>query len=528
MPRRGTLSSGAAFPLAHISPHFLRELALPRNGWRHSKPILCGTCCGAILMSSNSLSGLDLRGQTYYLRIRVPKEYADVDPRVEIHRSLRTRDRLQAEVLCVNAKLALREEWEAKRSARAVDLRTCFDASRKLLSSWGLPFSPMEDLISGPVDDLLKRIEKLANVDLQSPIVPAVLGALDLPDQALADMAKRMPILKDAEIPAKNARQRREWCGNFERAARDFTQQIGSRTILSISEQDAVDYEDFWRKRARSNEVSANYANKQIRYVRQMVDAHFNDIRLPKSRRCNPFQNMKVTQLSYDQAGEERKKLPLPEKWVHERLIRDRALEGFNPQASDIAIVAAVCGCRFSEIYDLPPEDIHLDHEIPHFRIRFLIDGPDRREIKNSPSTRMVALLGPALEAMRRNPLGFPQYRGKASFSGGVNGYLRDNAIFPSLPEGVSGRYVISGMRHSFEDRLRAAKVDNEERAFLMGHSVGKVRGRPVYGSDLDLPIRALLQEMVTFETPSWQSRPIVDLWGEIDRILERGGFRTS
>lgn len=477
-------------------------------------------------MSSNTTSHLELRGKTYYFRMRVPKEFADVEPLREINRSLKTRDRLEAEARCANARLALFTEWRARRAGRAADTRATFDASVDLLKAWGMTFSPMDDLISGPIEKLLSRIETISNVDPLSAAVPAALGAIKIPDVTLHAMAERMPILKENEIRAKNARQRREWCGNFKRAARDFTTQIGERTILTISEQDATDYEAHWKKLAEPGGVTTNYANKQIRYVRQMIDAHYNDIRMPKSRRNNAFKGMRVEKLAYDPADDERKKLPLPETWIRNRLVNDRILEELEQESSDIAIIAATGGCRASEIYDVPESDVHLDHSIPHIRFRVVLDGPDRRELKSKASTRVLVLQGPALAAMRRNPTGFPGHRGKAKFSGPVNKFLRENGLFPPLPEGEDGRYVISGTRHSFEDRMKAAGIENEERAFLMGHSIGRVRGRPVYGSELDLPARALLQEMVAFEGDGWSPRPIADLWEEIDRLLEEKGHR--
>ncbi|PKQ10929.1 MAG: hypothetical protein CVT70_17025 [Alphaproteobacteria bacterium HGW-Alphaproteobacteria-1] len=258
-----------------------------------------------------------------------------------------------------------------------------------------------------------------------------------------------------------------------------------------------------------------------------MIDAHFEDIRLPKPKRINVFNNMRVEKLAHED-GDERKKLPLPELWIKNRLVRDRILEGVDQEASDIAIIAAICGCRASEIYDVPEADIHLDHPIPHLMHRIVQEGPDRRELKGPSSKRMVILLGAALEAMLRHPKGFNKYRGKASYSGYVNGFLRDNDLFPSLPEGNEGRYVISGTRHSFEDRMIKARIPNEERAYLMGHSIGRVRGRPVYGSDLDIRVRALLQEMITFETQDWKPRPVNVLWEEIDRVFEADGYRLN
>jgi integrase len=474
----------------------------------------------------SNASYIELRGKTYYIRMRVPSEFADVEPLPEINRSLKTRDLVEAQARCANAKAALYAEWRARRAGKAADTRAIFEESAELLKRWGMTFSSTADLAAGPLEALLPRIDLVADMDPTSPTVPAMLGAIDLPDASLHEMADRMHILKEDEIRAKNARQRREWCGNFRRAARDFTAQIGHRTVLTITHQDAIDYEAYWKRRAREG-TSSNYANKQIRYVRQMIDAHFEDIRLPKNKRSNVFENMRVGKLAYESADQVRKKLPLPEKWIRQRLIQDRVLEGLNQQASDIAIIAAITGCRASEIYDLPPEDIHLDSEIPHITLRVVLEGPDRRELKSQASTRRVVLLGPALHAMRRHPQGFSAYRGRATFSGDVNGFLRANGLFPEVPPGVHGRYVFSGIRHSFEDRMLAAKIPNEERAYLMGHSIGRVRGRPVYGSDLDLQIRALLQEMVAIEGDGFSPRPIADLWDEIEKLLEERGHRV-
>ena len=274
--------------------------------------------------------------------------------------------------------------------------------------------------------------------------------------------------------------------------------------------------------------MTTNYANKQLRYVRQMIDAHFEDIKMPKSKRLNVFEGAAVRKLAYDPADEDRKKLALPEDWIRKRLVKDRILEGLNQQASDIAIIVACTGARASEIYDISPEDIFLDHEIPHIRVRTVTDGEDRREVKNRSSQREIVLQGPALEAMRRNPHGFVKYRGKANFSVAVNGYLRKNDLFPEVPNGFDQNYIISGLRHSFEDRMTAAKLPNEERAFLMGHSIGRVRGRPVYGSGLELPLRSLLQEMVAIGSEDWAPRPRSILETEIQRVLKEQGHQLS
>ena len=410
-------------------------------------------------------------------------------------------------------------------AGKAADTRAIFDTSIELLKDWGLTFSPLDDLLTGPIDALLSRIEIVPKMGVNSAAVPAALGTLDLPDATLAEIAERMPDLKEAEIRAKNARQRREWWGNYKRAAKDFTTVIGERTVLIIPEQDVTDYEDFWKKRAQSGQVTSNYANKQIRYVRQMIDAHFDDIRLAKSKRVNVFKGLGVKKLAYDPSDNDRRKLPLPEKWVCGRLIGDRVLEGLNQEASDIAIIAAICGCRASEIYDLPEEDIHLDDPIPHIMLRVVLEGEGKRELKRQSSGR-ASRAGPGGNAPA--PRGFIRYRGKAAFSGDVNNFLRDNNLFPPLPGGKTGRYVISGLRHSFEDRMDAAQMSNEERAQLMGHAISKLIGRPVYGAEMELPLRALLQELVGIEGDDWKPRPRAVVREEIDKLREAAGHRLQ
>ncbi|WP_442915759.1 DUF6538 domain-containing protein [Loktanella sp. M215] len=108
----------------------------------------------------NNTPGLKLRGNVYYIRIRVPAAYADVEPRNEVFRSLNTSDLHEAQAKCANARLALRVEWDAARAAQKADVRAVFDTSTELLRSWGMSFSPMTDLLTGEIDELLRRIEK--------------------------------------------------------------------------------------------------------------------------------------------------------------------------------------------------------------------------------------------------------------------------------------------------------------------------------------------------------------------------------
>lgn len=40
--------------------------------------------------------------------------------------------------------------------------------------------------------------------------------------------------------------------------------------------------------------------------------------------------------------------------------------------------------------------------------------------------------------------------------------------------------------------------------------------------------VRALLQEVITFEAHIWKPRPVAHLWEEIDRLFEEEGRRLK
>ncbi|MBK1634811.1 DUF6538 domain-containing protein [Rhodovulum adriaticum] len=483
--------------------------------------------------NSACVDGIERRGRVYYMRIRVPKRYAEVEPRREINRSLKTCDQTEARARFAVAIKALKADWEA-RLAREEDGSTtnAFSGAISLLEAWDMRYVPMQELVHGSITDLVTRIEKVVNSGVQSALVPAALGVLDYPKIKVSEMPAIVEELKAADIASKNANQLREWRNKYINAAKVFSEVCMDKPVCDITEADAMRFCKYWKARRDGGEVTTNHVNKRIRFMGQIVDAYYWKFDIPKSHRKNPFIGQAIEKIAFDDRTNDGKKLALPVVWVS-RLVRGEMLEGLNDEARDITIIAADSGTRQSEIYNLPESDIHLDHPIPHILLQTVRDGEQKRQIKNTASFRPVVLLGASLEAMRRHPRGFPRYRGKGSYSGAVNKYFRENNYFPNPPEGLllpgglEAKFSIGSTRHTFEDRMRFAKLTNEERAYLMGHSIGKVRGRPVYGSTPDLRLRALYQEMVSFPTDTWEPRPIEALRKEIDRLAKESGFRV-
>lgn len=462
------------------------------------------------------------------MRIRVPSKFAQVEARSEIYQSLKTQSEDEAKARFILKKRALVNDWQARLSRDGSDTTPdTFDAALSLLDNLNISYRPMDELITGPINELLARIDAAAALGAESTAIPAALGALKFPKTLVSEMPPIIEEQKKADIASKNKRQLRMWRNKYLQAATSFVEIVKEKSVPDITEQDAMIYRKYWKGRRDRGEITTNYANKKMRFMRQLVDAYYERFDVPPSQRNNPFSGSSIETLTVETTAGGRK-LAFPMPWVQKVLIEQKGLDGLNSQARDIASISAECGSRQSEIFDVPPADIHLNHPIPHIKLQIVLDPEFRRELKNAASKRPVVLLGVGLEVMKRHPEGFSRYRANDGYSATVNKFMRKNNLFPPTPDGETGNYSMSCTRHTFEDRMVYAKMTNEERAYLMGHSIGKVRGRPVYGSTPDLQMRALYQEMVSFPTDRWQPRPIAELREEIDRLVTELGFRVT
>lgn len=477
----------------------------------------------------NCIDGVERRGEVYYLRWRVPAEFRTVETRTEINQSLKTRDEAEARAAAFLKKKALRKVWKARLLEESEGLSVeAFEAARSLLDDLQLPYIPLQKLVSGPLGELVSRIEKLVGIRPESPVIPMALGLRDVPHIKILEMPQILEERWSHKISGMHRDQKRQWRNRYKHAARIFSEVVSNKNIHEIDEKDALQYYTHWKNRVDAGSVTDDQGIKRLRYLRQMISEYHVIAGTLPSEIFNPVAGFKIERTkkkekSTNQGG----KPSLPVTWVKDFVSGKLTKEIESDERVDIGKVIAETGCRQSEIIHIPPEDIYLDHPFPHVLIRYVEEGEHVRHIKNSASIRAVPLLGASLDVMRRFPNGFPRYRAKGSFSGDINNLLRSNELFPKAPKGQKD-YTFGGTRHTWEERASAAGMNNEERAFLLGHSVGKIRGRPLYGDGPILKIRALYAELVTFPTETWQPRPQKDIWHLINAELEAQGFRTE
>jgi hypothetical protein len=131
---------------------------------------------------SNCVENVERRGNVYYLRWRVPAKFRKVESRAEINQSLKTRDETEARGLAVLKKKALQNVWNAKLLNKTTGPSVeAFSASVALLEEFNIPYIPIEALLSGSVENLVSRIERLAQIPTDSPVILAALGVCDMP-----------------------------------------------------------------------------------------------------------------------------------------------------------------------------------------------------------------------------------------------------------------------------------------------------------------------------------------------------------
>ncbi|MBC58126.1 MAG: hypothetical protein CL814_14500 [Confluentimicrobium sp.] len=438
------------------------------------------------------MAGLIKRGTTWHLRMRVPKRYRAVAGRNEIHRSLETDSERRARELLPDVKAKLLAELDQmtviKERPEEAD---AYRAAQKIAQARGFAYRPLSDLLEAPLEDVLERVEASPS-DPTTETAKALLGAVEEPALRLSGLVEEVERIAAHDNRYKSENQMRLWRNPRKRAAANLQAALGGKDVL-VSEIDhaaALKHKAWWQKKIAAENLSVESAKKDFANMAGMLRRYYESIAQPDP----PYPYHRVS--LKDRHKAESRKLEIPVDWITEKWFAPGAFDGTNDEARDILLISVETGCRQSEICDLPPEAIVLDHPIPHLRLRFE-EGENRREIKNTSSVREVPLVGVALAAAKRHQDGFPRYRGKSGYSATMNNYLRNNGLLPSPA------HTIGGVRHTWESRILAETKRMDVSGEMMGHSVKQIRNRPVYGDATPLEKRHALARKVMLPVPA-------------------------
>lgn len=431
---------------------------------------------------------LSQRGGKYQYKRHVPEEVKHLDTRApEIRISLRTSDLAKARALrdvheeadnILWASLTMNEDspWERH------------EARIRLARAMGFSHRPAAEISTGSIESILERIEALPKSSQSKPIIEAILGDEETPSVSVRDAFDiYVEKIEAHKLRSKSANQRIRWRQSKLQSILNFIEVCGNLDIHLITRAEARKYYDHWMQKIAPMDGQGTHSpdtgNRRLGDMSELYKSYFTYIENPDKE--NPFEALR-----FKRTGKlRRKRLPFSHEWITNKLLKPGALAGLNDEARGIFLVMANIGARPSEIANLSSDRIILDHEVPHIKIEPDEDPDDPREIKTETSIRIIPLVGLALDVMKKHPNGFPRYRDKGdTLSGAVGKYLRENNLF-EMP-----RQTFYSLRHSFEDRMKNAKIDAEVRKILMGHSID----RQSYGEGGSLKLRQEAMQAVS------------------------------
>lgn len=421
---------------------------------------------------------LTLRGDNFYYQRKVPSSARSYDKRGDkrtgvFRVSLKTSEKALARKKRDEMEAADEKLWASLLAG--VDAGTAmqtYAAAVRLVEALGFGFKPAEELSrNASITDLIARVNAMGPAETAPVHVEkALLGNVSEPSVTLSVANKiYMEEIASDEIIGKSERQRRKWRNVKKRGVGLFIEIVGDLPIEEINRDHALTFWRHWQQKIAPTEKgsrsthTASSGNRDISTMRTLYSAYFKHI--GQHDRLNPFAG-----LSFKERGaSKRKRPPFPVEHLTNVIMKPGALAGLNDQARAILLAEIETGCRPSELANITKDAIKLDHEFPHIVIQPRDDPDDPRELKSEQSERTIPLVGVALEVFKKFPNGFSRYREKEeALSAVINKYLRENKLMPSE------KHTLYGLRHSLEDRMKEAGIDEELRRILMGHKINR------------------------------------------------------
>lgn len=349
---------------------------------------------------------------------------------------------------------------------------------------YNLVYRPARDYVDDAAStEVYARLKVIKENKLapQQAKVDAVLGMVEPPRLMLSGLVEAYREATATDHLGKSPKQLIKWRNPRDYAVDVFCKAIGGdKALADITRKDVLDFRTVLQNRTLANEISIDTANKILGYVAGMyrkVNA-LQVLPYPVS-----FQDLKLT----GQSKENRK--PIAVEVLVNQFLRTGMFDDLNEEARRVMFVMIETGMRPSEVCNLLPHRIRLDAPVPHVQIR-----ADNRKLKTKPSERDIPLVGVALMALTAQPKGFPRYRDNEDTLSALLSKAMSNRNL--LEEGQS----LYSIRHTFKDRLRAAKVDTEMRDELMGHSHKAFK----YGAGFSLQDKQAALQSISLPPPDY------------------------
>lgn len=355
------------------------------------------------------------------------------------------------------------EAWEAKLDGNGREGEARLDAARNLAQRRGFRFLHVKDVSQLPLEQILSRIDMIPNNPTRAdlPIIEATLGTPPKSAIKVSESVDKFYEISADLIHGKSEDQIRRHKNPRNKAVANFIAAVSDMELAKIGDEEMSTFRTWLMARVSAGEISADTANKDLVYIRSMWKA------VARSKGFKMKYEGQGLLLKSPAKAKADGRPTFSDGWIRNNIIGSPALGGLNTDARLILLALINTGARPGEIAGLMEDEIFLDAAVPHI----LIKPNAQRTIKNESSERHIPLTGISLEAMKEARAGFPRYgRNSASLSAILNKYMRAHGMMES-PD-----HVVYCLRHSFEDRMLVAKIDERIRQDLLGHQINRER----------------------------------------------------
>ena len=415
------------------------------------------------------------RSGAWVLKRNVPVCYQPLEVRKQIWKVMASKTEAGAQKEAEAFWRTCLAEWQRVLQEQDVPWENRFRQAELVAKAHGFRYLPVKQVAALPLDELMERVEAT---------VKSKDGVSSKPDPALAiaflGLVSKTPLIsalyaayRRTEGPIfalhKSPSQIKRWRSADWKAVRSLIDHVGDVDITTLKPFDIIRLRnDVWATE-KVPPLSAATLNARLYRMQRIFStvARHQDFKLRFS-----FSELAMRQ------PPRRARPAFSQDWIINRILEPTALDRLQVPERFLMLGMINTGYRLMEGANLLPEEIVLDHQIPHLRFQGAFSS-----LKTPNAYRQIPLVGVSLEAFRAYPGGFPTLRDDPNLSARLNRFLT-NAGLRETPQ-----HTVHSLRHSFSSRLARAGVHENLIAELMGHSLRRGYGR---GSPLELRLEAI------------------------------------
>jgi len=295
---------------------------------------------------------LTRRDGTWHFVRRVPAEFASFDARGIVRHSTKVwvredRNGRRASRIADKLNGDMEAFWRAAALGRAHEQIARYDTTRQYARTLGFEYVEIEQVARQfPLERLVERLEALVakGVAEQPVACAAALGTEKRPVPMLSRLFEELEALVADEIKDLSPEQLRIWRTARVRAAAQFVERVGDKSVTEVTEDDGLDYVEWWRGRIIKGDALPKTANRDIGQLSRMLK----DVSVRRRLKIpDVFRGLRLR-------GEtEKSRVPYEAAYIQNTLLAAGALDGLNEDARHVLYVVADTGLRPSEVVNL-------------------------------------------------------------------------------------------------------------------------------------------------------------------------------